>query len=312
MSTGEWQTVVHRKTYPAHWRHAPNPPTTVKSYIPFLHIPTYAQALTSPPTSSSQNPKLHHAPHANPNRLPQQPQPKPPQPQNPSAQPHSTSTKPPSTDCYNSKHANLRFPPSPQFKEWRGRCFKCCRKGHAAAQCRNLRKCGRCWEDGHIGPRCPSILISNPPRKPQQEKMATQPVNNKEPSFDDLLTGPYPYTPKPMPQERPEKSYCYIERDAQHDKEIARLQRAVVLYAPEIEVDLTIEEVAACAVKIGIVRQEDISVAVLTRSRYLISLPENLPPTHLHTSPSRGSLEIGLYIQPVEPIGGCVHQDPSV
>lgn len=60
---------------------------------------------------------------------------------------------------------------------------------------------------------------------------------------------------------------------------MARLQRAVVLYAHEIEFNLTIDEVVEIVVKTGLLTVQEVSVAVLPRSRYLISLPTNLSTT---------------------------------
>ncbi|XP_078158691.1 uncharacterized protein LOC144554246 isoform X2 [Carex rostrata] len=54
----------------------------------------------------------------------------------------------------------LRFPPSPSYEEWRGRCFKCCRTGHNAASCQNPIKCGKCWLDGHVGTRCTENVLN--------------------------------------------------------------------------------------------------------------------------------------------------------
>lgn len=147
------------------------------------------------------------------------------------------------------------------------------------ATCRNQTKCGRCWGNGHIGARCKKLQnhLTKPVRSLPQPK--TYPPNASEPSFDELLEGGLPLIPRPLPQERPAKTYCYINRDEHHHQEIVRLENAVVLYAPDIEVDLTIDQVAEYAAMSGLVDLKDVSIGILNGSRYLIHLPHDIQPS---------------------------------
>lgn len=126
---GEWQLVSRRRRYPENWREkADQPPKTAAwPFVPYAK--TYAQTVSIP--SSIPNPKqprLNHQPTPNSiTTLTVTPT---------TALPSSPNHRPPSK-TYVSPHSPtaLRFPPSPFFIEWRGRCFRCCRTGHAAASC---------------------------------------------------------------------------------------------------------------------------------------------------------------------------------
>lgn len=102
-----------------------------------------------------------------------------------------------------------------------------------------------------------------------------------EPSFDELLEGAFPYTPRQLPVNRPAKEYCYIARTDEHFKEIERLKIAVVLYAPDIEVDLSMDQIAEYAAMTGLTTVQDVSIGILTRSRYLIHLPPDIEPIRI-------------------------------
>lgn len=62
-------------------------------------------------------------------------------------------------------------------------------------------------------------------------------------------------------------------RDDEYYEEMDKLTGAVVMYNPELVIDLTIEEVARYAEKTGLVSAKDISVGIMTKSRYVIMLP---------------------------------------
>lgn len=85
-----------------------------------------------------------------------------------------------------------------------------------------------------------------------------------------------PLVRKPMPEGRPVEVDCYVERDAQYYDEIAKLEGTVIMYKPDLEVDLEVEEVAKYAEKTGLVSAKAVSVGILTRSRYAILLPHGL------------------------------------
>ncbi|KAF3332882.1 hypothetical protein FCM35_KLT02459 [Carex littledalei] len=207
MSAGAWQMVVRRKKYPPHWRHAPNPVPTTHPYQPFKL--TYAQSLRNPPPTPQ--------PASTKTNTPPQP------PANPPTKPSTTTTgtapHQTASSHYLSPHAQLRFPPSPTFKEWRGLCFRCCKRGHTARQCKNLRRCGRCWGEGHTGSHCNKHSSGHPYASPTNPAITAQPAAKPAHSFDELLTGPYPYPPKQMPEGRTPRTFCYADRDTRPTKE---------------------------------------------------------------------------------------------
>lgn len=239
MNEGAWRKVVRRKPFPSNWRHAPEPPTSTKPFAPYQ--PSFAQVVqrsplndimpprlsplkrqpsglsTAPlpnlpitkPTSLTINRNLKHNPTSKPPIATTNPQLLPSAPR-----PTSTLTK----NQYISNHTKpaLRFPPSPTYPEWRGRCFRCCQPGHTVTSCRSVTKCGKCWGNGHIGARCKKAL--NPTANPYQPKPAQclPPTYAFQPSFDELLEGNLPIEPRPLPRDRPTKTYCFITRDEVH------------------------------------------------------------------------------------------------
>ncbi|KAF3342094.1 hypothetical protein FCM35_KLT00732 [Carex littledalei] len=173
-TSGEWRMVHRRKRFPDNWRTPANEELDkVRPYVPYKQ--TYAQAVARPKPrpssqgSTSQSPTYNH----------------PSPPSNPASRSPSPPT-PPGTRYYTSPHSptSLRFPPMASFPEWRGRCFRCLRLGHTAAQCCNLFKCARCWMDGHIASHCTTSRSTNTTQPPQP---AAQPPSQFEPSFDELL-----------------------------------------------------------------------------------------------------------------------------
>ncbi|KAF3323315.1 hypothetical protein FCM35_KLT12046 [Carex littledalei] len=136
----EWQIVTRRRRYPASW----STPTATQqpsplTYTPFAHLHSYAHDVTNNPT-----PPI--APNSKPKSLSTSCSP------SPLSSPKSSS----SSTIYYSPHSptQLRFPPSPRFEEWRGRCFRCCHTSHTSGNYRFPTKCGKCWGEGHVGTRC--------------------------------------------------------------------------------------------------------------------------------------------------------------
>lgn len=201
---GAWQIVSRRKGKETLEAQPPVtlPPSALNLYIPFNAKPLYSKALSSPPSQSSR-PRL--VPHN-------------PKPAMASIQP--TPSSPPPTNrptYYFSPHSptQLRFPPSSQYEEWRGRCFRCCRTGHNAAICRNPMKCGKCWGDGHVGHRC-SVQTLNPATMPyfMNRRQTAQTVKKGHTtSFDDLLLKPCPLAAPSLPTARPKRLACFLNHD---------------------------------------------------------------------------------------------------
>lgn len=147
--------------------------------------------------------------------------------------------------------------------------------GHSAARCRNPKRCGRCWGQGHIGSFCKTVdLIPN--LEPPSKQCLDAPIIRKEPAFEEVLHGQL--APIELPDDRPLKNVCYIERDAEYYAERATLDRAVVMCNPSLENDLTIDQVAQYAVSTKMVKAEEVTVGTMTRSRYVILLPLGVDP----------------------------------
>ncbi|KAF3327391.1 hypothetical protein FCM35_KLT07509 [Carex littledalei] len=244
---GEWQIVTQ-------WKNKTSPITTTqttknpKAYQSYFTKPSYADIVrTNPPKYAHPQPNLISQPTFH-NKPPQRPK----------------------GDYYVSPHcvAQLRFPPSSRYVEWKGRCFRCCQMGHSASRCKNPKRCGRCWGQGHIGSFC---KVAD-----QIQLRVDTPTRFKEPKFEELLQGNLP--PIDLPTDRPQKIICFIERDEQYYEELGKLDNAVVMYNPSLEVDLSIEQVAEYAASSGLVKASDISVGVMTRSRYVILLPICIDP----------------------------------
>lgn len=79
-----------------------------------------------------------------------------------------------------------------------------------------------------------------------------------------------------MPEGRPDKIMCFIERDADFYKEVQRLQRAVVLNGNKARYALEVHQVVGIAVDTGLVREEEIRIAQLSQDTFLIHLPMGL------------------------------------
>ncbi|KAF3336406.1 Casein kinase I [Carex littledalei] len=134
--TEEWQTVINRRRrFPENWKTQPNSPSTqTQPYQPYSHSPnsmTYAQALLqrkTPSPTPSLSPRYNSSTSSG-------------------SRPNSSNSRQ-TTTFYISPHSptHPRFPPSPTFLEWKGRCFRCCRRGHTKDLCRNRSRCGKCWK----------------------------------------------------------------------------------------------------------------------------------------------------------------------
>lgn len=280
---GEWIEVRRRRRYPDNWRASSPAKTITPVYTPFQ--PTYAQVLcrnsrpSSPAMTSQTSDKTS----------------------NHSSRPNSptNSTK---TTYYVSPHSpsRLRFPPSPSFAEWKGRCFKCTRTGHKAANCRNPKKCGRCWSNGHIGSHCTQNIV--PPPIPTQNRPQPTPRSTGEPGFDELLTGSYPYRSPEMPSDRPICLHTFFERDDKHYAELNRLKQAVVMHTSGFQWELSPDNAGDYAVRTGLVSREEIQVSELSGSRFLIVLPKELDPETFINATPQSAWDEGISFQPWSPL----------
>lgn len=270
----DWQVVRRKRRYPDHWRPGGRFVQEVylpraKTYVPYQTRPTYAQAV-----ANQSNPK--------------------PQPLMATAQTPTTSptTSPPnsprSPTYYLSPHSPtpLRFPPSPKFAEWKGRCFKCCRTGHSIAVCRNPPKCppkcGRCWKSGHTGNKCKEGMTKQAPM-PAGVPANMNPLEMKDLDFKELLTGDRPLNAPPLPTNRPKKIRCFVDCDAEYHHEVKRLQLAVLVKASGISInfELSVDKVAEWIAKSNLIPEREVTIAALTNQRFLVIMPEGLAPETL-------------------------------
>ena len=128
--------------------------------------------------------------------------------------------------------------------------------------CRNPVKCGRCWEDGHQGNKCTKAgIVKGQPRKPINTLNMTLPPSQAEPSFDDLLTGPYPTSFPTLPDNTPDEIACFVERDEAYATEMTKLERGVIIRSENAS--LTIAEVALYAAETKVVSAQEITLAEL-------------------------------------------------
>ncbi|KAF3328186.1 hypothetical protein FCM35_KLT06792 [Carex littledalei] len=288
----EWQLVRRKRRYPDHWRaggmlssEATLPRT--KIYVPYQDHPTYAQVVANCPDRQNPAPTsavtVHHQ---NPS----------PTARTPTLTPITTpvtspATSPPtsprSPTYYLSPHSPtpLCFPPSPKFSEWKGRCFRCCRVGHSIAVCRNPPKCGRCWRNDHTGSTCAATDTkpSPMPTGPLVRAEALVQVQPRDPDFNELLTGPRPINPAPLPPNRPSQLKCFVDVDADYHQKVHRLQQAIVVDASAIPInfELSVDKVAEWVAKANVIPERQLTIATLTDCKFLIPMPYGLAPETL-------------------------------
>lgn len=270
---GEWKLVSRRRTNTAQ-----NPRIT--PYKPYNPAFSFASALLSPSNTTAQ------------------PYPKQTTTMNPSSPP--SSPPPPSQATYYlSPHSptKLRFPPSAQFSEWRGRCFRCCRTGHTIATCRNPLKCGKCWGEGHSGFRCKSASL-NPAAMPYWANNTQQPVAQGGSSFQELLQKPCPLAASSMPANRPKRLEFFSKEDAATLAELTKLERGVVFNTHGLELGFSVEDVAGFAARTDTVQRSELAISILQRDRFLIILPEGLAQETFIKETSLSLWEAGFSFQP--------------
>lgn len=108
-------------------------------------------------------------------------------------------------------------------------------------------------------------------------------AENKDPSFTELLTGERPLNPPPMPMDRPLKVTCFVDCDAEYQHELRRLQQAVLVKASDIYInfELSVDKVAEWVSKFKLILEREVTIAALTRNRFLVIMPEGLAPETL-------------------------------
>lgn len=176
--------------------------------------------------------------------------------------------------------------------------------------CRNPKRCGKCWQFGHVGLQCKQSVVQGAitrgaPRGTVAPVKRVAPRG--EPEFDDLLTEGYPYRAPVMPEKRVHTVHCFIDRDEEYYTEMEKLQRrGVVLLAENgMPYDMSCDNVADLAVRTRLVSREEIRISTLPDSCFLITLPEGLAPeTFIHATPKEAWDE-GLSFQQWSPHYGA-------
>lgn len=111
-------------------------------------------------------------------------------------------------------------------------------------------------------------------------------VGRGEPSFEELLTGSYPYQYPEMPQEKPLRLHYFIEKDDQYYAEMECLKNSVVMHTKGFQWKLGVNNVVDYDCRTNIVQREEMQVSLLSGSRFLIVLPEGLDPdTFINATP---------------------------
>lgn len=191
-------------------------------------------------------------------------------------------------------------------------------EGHTISQCKaTLNPAAKPFSQGQANntpapapvdtiPAPPPLAKSTLPKAtPMQSNTSTPPGHTHkgnprpEPAFDELLQGTAPIT-RPLPDDRPEKIRCFLDRDDEFFEEVEKLSRAVVLYG-EVELRTAVR----VAVDTGLVREEEIRVAQLARKRILIHLPVGLKVDTFIKAIPAALWEQGLSIQPWTQLEGA-------
>lgn len=132
-----------------------------------------------------------------------------------------------------------------------------------------------------------------------------------EPKFDELLAGPYPTQPPEMPKERPSRLHCFIPRDAEYFAELERLKQAVVVHTAGFQWELSVDNVCDYACRTNLVSKEEIQISALSRSRFLIMLPEGLAPDTFINATPQDAWDEGMTFQPWTPLEDAAISIPA-
>lgn len=112
---------------------------------------------------------------------------------------------------------------------------------------------------------------------PSAQKPSHQPIHahdrsRPEPAFDDLLSKISDQSTPTLPDDRPDKVLCFLDRDDDFFIEVKRLQKAVVLRGEQMESHKMVQML----VDTGLVREEELRCARLSGGRTLVHLPIGL------------------------------------
>lgn len=163
-------------------------------------------------------------------------------------------------------------------------------------------KCGKCWSNGHVGNRCKSKVL-NPTAMPYWSNRAKQQTPTPDvKSFDDLLQKPCPLAGPTMPASRPKTLSYHADANVEMMEELTRLSRGVVFDTHGFEMNFSLKDVASFAVRTGEVTKAEISVGMLSKTRFLLILPEGMAPETFIQSTTPELWDSGFTFQPWSPM----------
>lgn len=153
-----------------------------------------------------------------------------------------------------------------------------------------------------MGNRCKGKVL-NPAAMPYWANKAVPPAPKANVrAFDDLLQKPCPPAGPTMPASRPQKLSYFADMDAEMSDELAKLGRGVIFDTHGKETGFSISDVAGFAVRTGEVKKAEISVGILSKTRFLIMLPEGMAPETFIQATTPELWDGGFTFQPWSPL----------
>lgn len=120
----------------------------------------------------------------------------------------------------------------------------------------------------------------------------------------DLLRADRPLNLPPMPENRPQDIKCYVDCDEEYDHEVNRLHQAVVVHTTELSInfELSVDKVAEWVAESGVIKEHEITIARISRGRFIIILPQEMAPETLIEAMPRRIWDEGLSFQRWDPL----------
>lgn len=124
-------------------------------------------------------------------------------------------------------------------------------------------------------------------------------AEKSEPGFEDLLMANRPLNPPPMPMDRPAKVRVYVDRDSEYYHEVNRLKQAVVVHTMDLPInfELSVDKVAEWVTQTKVMEEKDVTIAAISKKRFLIIMPEGIAPETLIEAIPYEIWDLGLSFQ---------------